>query len=752
MATGDKLVNLDVLKNTVQKEVVDLKSAINLMQSPTFTDGKYINASGGLSDSSNWVTYEFIPVPGATKIHVSGLFGKLAAANSYNIWCYDKYKSPLGGVFVTETANTDNNTDVDLITGTEYISITTNKIKQYSGGVYVNTDECLNGIDAKIFANSGDNVARVAHTTKNGIFAYTFTNNVHTVSWNGEATDYFLVKYKNVQYKVGKSDSNPDYTFPDSDLTLSTSSAIAIVLRPSTGTVQLRGTSTIRYDDIKLAWLYGDRTIFFENDVLFLHSNNRDKWISVVNQKNDGLFENSTYLYAGKVEVDTTNKIVTLTNIAVLGAKNAVSVISGYSQVFDYSQLQNPTHAFAVFVNSSGAYIDNVKNIATAQYGHTEKDYLLFAFYNKSFIGTQKMYPGRWFIDGVDASTDLGIYKTTARIFKKVVCCGDSYTSGHIVDSDNVAHDTNQDFAWPHYMSLITGNTWVNCGKSGANVWTWLSNSRGLKKAIASGKSQAYMIGLGINDSSSGSNGIPIGTTADIGTENQTYYAGLSKIVRELHTISPDSKIFLQTLPRTGSGYEPYNEAITYIASLYHNDYNTHLIDLFAHIDLYNVASVSNDSIGGHFTGIGYEQFAEILFMLMSDYINTHVSEFQDVFSIEYDNEPTKEGIDGLIAANSSDAVSISASTANVEGTGSYVELDGNVYFSIFISFKQDIVSSALTPFNLPAPSTTGLLFYEHDLSMDELSQYLTYTDAWRVGGSHKAHTVAFVFGKYQKE
>ena len=30
MATGDKLVNLDVLKNTVQKEVVDLKSAFTL--------------------------------------------------------------------------------------------------------------------------------------------------------------------------------------------------------------------------------------------------------------------------------------------------------------------------------------------------------------------------------------------------------------------------------------------------------------------------------------------------------------------------------------------------------------------------------------------------------------------------------------------------------------------------------------------------------------------------------------------------
>ena len=227
---------------------------------------------------------------------------------------------------------------------------------------------------------------------------------------------------------------------------------------------------------------------------------------------------------------------------------------------------------------------------------------------------------------------------TTAKIFKKVVCCGDSYTSGHIQLSGGSAYGTNFEFAWPHYMETATGNNWVNCGFSGANVWTWLERTDGLQKAQEAGQAQAYNIGLMINDQSNSERGIPLGTIDDIGTENHTYYAGLSKIIRELNAISPDAKIFVDTCPQDGENFPQYNEAVRNIVSAYAETYPVFLLDLYANKDMYNIPSITQDRVNGHYTAIGYEQFAEIMMTIMSNYINNHISDFQDVFLIPYDN------------------------------------------------------------------------------------------------------------------
>jgi hypothetical protein len=228
--------------------------------------------------------------------------------------------------------------------------------------------------------------------------------------------------------------------------------------------------------------------------------------------------------------------------------------------------------------------------------------------------------------------------RTTCKIFKKVVCCGDSYTSGHIVKPDGSSTPVNEDYAWPHYMATATGNEWVNCGQSGANVLTWQKWERGLPKAQAAGRAQAYIIGLMINDTASGTDRyVEVGTAADIGTNAQTYYGGLSAIICELNAISPKAKIFVQTCPRTETKYAPYNQAVRDVVDFYKGTYPVHCLDLLAYKDLYSLDSLKDDEIGGHYTAIGYEQFAEILQMVLSEYINTHIEEFQDVHLIEYD-------------------------------------------------------------------------------------------------------------------
>lgn len=232
--------------------------------------------------------------------------------------------------------------------------------------------------------------------------------------------------------------------------------------------------------------------------------------------------------------------------------------------------------------------------------------------------------------------------KLTCRIFKRVCCCGDSYTSGYITDSDGTVHDTNEDYAWPHYMSTLTGNEWINCGSSGANAKTWQTAERGLVKARSVGKVQAYIIGLMINDSSpdSGRNLI-LGTIEDIGTETESFYGCYSKIIRELNAISPKAYIFIQTCPKSDSErYDKYNKAVRDIYNAYKGAYPTlHLLDLYSYLDsLYKNEGSFTIASDGHYTAIGYEQMAEKLCYIMSRYINENVDSFVDVPFIEYDN------------------------------------------------------------------------------------------------------------------
>lgn len=231
------------------------------------------------------------------------------------------------------------------------------------------------------------------------------------------------------------------------------------------------------------------------------------------------------------------------------------------------------------------------------------------------------------------------LYNNLPKVFKKVVCCGDSYTAGHIQLPGQTADPYNEEFAWPHFMSTKTGNNWINCGSSGASTWTWLERDAGLHKAQEQGHAQAYVVGLMINDQSTGATNIPLGTPADIGTENRTYYAGLSKIIRELNAISPLAKIFVNTCPKHGENYDSYNEAVRTVVSTYAETYPVFLIDLEKdYFDLYQIPSLTMDYTNGHYTAVGYEQFADIYNWILSDYMSKNISSFQNVYKIPYDN------------------------------------------------------------------------------------------------------------------
>lgn len=219
----------------------------------------------------------------------------------------------------------------------------------------------------------------------------------------------------------------------------------------------------------------------------------------------------------------------------------------------------------------------------------------------------------------------------TCRILKRVLCVGDSYTEGYInVLGSGAPH---KEYSWPTYMEAITGNVWINCGVSGANSLTWMSSADGLAAAQAEGRVQAYIVQLMINDY----NDLPVGNQGDIGTSSPTtYYGAYSKLIRELHAISPEAYIFTCTCPYLADK-PSYQEAVRVISAAYESSYNVRLLDFKADQRLFRNVSLSDDLINYHYTALGYEQMAEIYAWYISNYINEHVADFQRVYSIPYD-------------------------------------------------------------------------------------------------------------------
>ena len=130
---------------------------------------------------------------------------------------------------------------------------------------------------------------------------------------------------------------------------------------------------------------------------------------------------------------------------------------------------------------------------------------------------------------------------------------------------------------------------------------------------------------------------VDIGTTNDIGTDNKTYYGGYSKIIRELHAISPKSFIFCFTMPFENDSNAPYNEAIVNICNSYKSTYKTYLVDLRKYTNYYKFSTVTNNAVGGHYSPAGYQQMAEIACKAISDCINKNYIDFYNVNLIPYD-------------------------------------------------------------------------------------------------------------------
>ena len=417
--------------------------------------------------------------------------------------------------------------------------------------------------------------------------------------------------------------------------------------------IGIKSLASVGKDDYILAIFYHERFDALGNEGVFTSTDlQKRKWDA---ERLFNPFSKIAMMLLGKVVFNPTAHTVSIINAFIatgingeyntsgIGTtENPVSVdYSGagqnYTQYIYFDDAEKTLHAY------TAGQLESVKKTS----GFLNK-YLLCVVLGSNYIWTGNEKSATWYINDTDvySASSKQIVNKTCKIFRRVACCGDSYTSGHIVDSNGDAHGVNENYAWPHYMATLTGNTIKNFGSSGANVLTWQTVDRGLPavttEAQRNGKFDAFLIGLGINDSSDSQRHVDVGSESDVPSPDassptfaDTYYGGLAHIVWQLHALSPDAHIFIQNLPRSSSTVVPYNAAMAYIAEHYHDAFNTHLLDLRSRMDLYSNSVLASDARSGHYTAIGYQIMSEALCQVWSDYINAHTTEFIDVAFID---------------------------------------------------------------------------------------------------------------------
>lgn len=256
----------------------------------------------------------------------------------------------------------------------------------------------------------------------------------------------------------------------------------------------------------------------------------------------------------------------------------------------------------------------------------------------------------------------------SSKIFMRVGVIGDSYTSGWIKDNDN---KNNPNYSWVKHMKQLTGNEWTNFGVSGSSTKSWVDGTLGQLPQVQTkgNKCQAYVIGLMINDQNTGaSTYVPLGTSSDIGTNANSYYAYYYKLINALLSVNSSAIIFCNTCPRTDGDFPSYNQAVIDVVNYCQNESKkVYLVELRNYY--WRNETFNNDALNGHYTAIGYEYMAEIYNKAFSDTINANAYSLKEVNLIPYDSAEEK------FETLSNDILSLQTSVSDLKSVQNVVDV-----------------------------------------------------------------------------
>lgn len=227
--------------------------------------------------------------------------------------------------------------------------------------------------------------------------------------------------------------------------------------------------------------------------------------------------------------------------------------------------------------------------------------------------------------------------------FDSLVVIGDSLSVGYtqLKNGDIIRPDYKKSFPQYFVKKYNTKVYWG--GSSGAGVLDILDNvdptspaagftKRGWDYIESLGKQALYLIILGVNDA--GQDKTPIGSSSDIGTDNRTFYGGLSKIVEKIHILAPNAYVVLSTpilnIPSN------FKQAILEVANNY-PDYTT-FIDFTPYIE-----GLAPMKIAGHYSQNGYCTAGAIIDYLIGKAIESNP---KFIYINDANNDIEDKGVD----------------------------------------------------------------------------------------------------------
>ena len=227
-------------------------------------------------------------------------------------------------------------------------------------------------------------------------------------------------------------------------------------------------------------------------------------------------------------------------------------------------------------------------------------------------------------------------------VFHHVGCIGDSLASGEsaYTDGDGQHFIDLYDHSWGQYLAKATGNTYYNFSRGGLAAKTWLE-TQATAAFDGTKKCEAYIIGLGHNDSNRGD---PVGTSADINvsdhTQNaDTFYGNYGKIIQMIKEHQPKAKIFVLTAVAEGVETGGYNAAVRTIAKMFSNVY---LLDFYNYKGLhFSDGILAQQSRNGHYNAVGYKYISAMIGSYIDWYMYNYPEEFEQVEFIGTDYEWT---------------------------------------------------------------------------------------------------------------
>lgn len=213
--------------------------------------------------------------------------------------------------------------------------------------------------------------------------------------------------------------------------------------------------------------------------------------------------------------------------------------------------------------------------------------------------------------------------------FSKFCSIGDSLSVGYYTDESGGQHNKDYMHSWPKYIEKICNTTPFWGGTSGQTCKSWLENTSsqsdwGLGYTRSLGVMPLYVISMGANEGS-----FAEGSEADIGTDNDTLYAYISKTIEELRAISPKSYIVCTGISRGQGINNRINAVYKNVCDHYDKCYYLN-VEHELNSELFNSCYFKS-----HYSAIGYYEMAKLFGRKLYEVIMNNIDDFKYINDAE---------------------------------------------------------------------------------------------------------------------